>query len=463
MNQWQEFYLQIKGQDWPECADEKEFINLPLWIQKECIERFNYTPGQYANRPLLANKIFPINSRTACKLKWTWSTIYLTTGTTASCHRTTHHQFDINTFNFHNTENKLNDRLRMLQSEWPDSGCEYCRDIEQAGGQSDRQTSLNLPGFNYPEELDVDSSAVNVSPKILEVYFDNTCNLKCIYCGPHFSSLWDAENLKFGDAGFVKDANLHQNKIKVFAYLKNHSKNLDQFNFLGGEPLFQQEFIQCLDIFEKHPAPNLKLQIFSNLNIKLDRLKFIIDKIHKLIDNQCIREFEITASLDCWGPEQEYVRYPLNLKEWETNFLYLLEKPWINLIVGSTVTPLTVKTLYKLLEKVNEWSMIRKVYHYQNAVNTPTHQFIDIFGDIFREDFQKAIDLKPEATKEEIDSKKYLQGIAEQSYAAKPDISKITELFNFLNNLDHRRKTNWRTVFPWLVPEFSKYNLYAKS
>jgi MoaA/NifB/PqqE/SkfB family radical SAM enzyme len=29
---------------------------------------------------------------------------------------------------------------------------------------------------------------VHVTPRILEVYFDNTCNLKCLYCGPHFSS-----------------------------------------------------------------------------------------------------------------------------------------------------------------------------------------------------------------------------------------------------------------------------------
>jgi hypothetical protein len=175
-----------------------------------------------------------------------------------------------------------------------------------------------------------------------------------------------------------------------------------------------------------------------------------------------IREFEITASLDCWGPEQEYVRFPLNLASWEENFNYLLTQSWINLIIGSTITPLTVKTLPQLIEKVNEWNKVRKVYHYQNSVNFPDNQKIDIFGGIFNADFDKAIDLKPESTAEEKSSKEYLKGIAKQSNNA-PNIEQITSLFDLLNKLDARRNTSWEETFPWLKEEFSKYNLYAKT
>lgn len=461
MNQWQEFYSQIKGHDWPDCPDEKEFDQLPGWIKDECIKKHNYKPGQYLKKQKLQDKIFPINSSTACKLKWNWSSVFLTTGTTASCHRTTQHTFNTDEFDFHNTESKINDRMKMLKGEWPDSGCEYCIAIEKAGGQSDRLTNLKLNGLDYPPELDVDSNSVRVTPRILEVYFDNTCNLKCLYCTPYYSSLWDAENIKFGDQAFVKDKNLQANKLKIFEYLKNNSKHLTVFNFLGGEPLFQQEFIECLDLFEKYPAPNLKLQIFSNLNIKRDRLEFIIEKINKLIEQNCLLEFEITASLDCWGQPQEYVRYPLKLSEWEKNFIFLLEKPWINLIIGSTITPLTIKTFPDLLEKINNWSKVRKVYHYQNSVNWPSHQFINIFGNIFEEDFKKALSLKPENTPEEIISKNYLQGIAKESGSILPNVQKIVELYNFLNLMDSRRNTNWKKTFPWLVQEFSKYNLNA--
>ena len=85
--------------------------------------------------------------------------------------------------------------------------------------------------------------------------------------------------------------------------------------------------------------------------------------------------------------------------------------------------------------------------------------FIDIFGNIFREDFDKAITLKPNETIEQQASKKYLEGIATQSGFKKPNVKEITNLYNFLNTMDQRRNTHWPTVFPWLVEEFAKYNL----
>jgi hypothetical protein len=123
------------------------------------------------------------------------------------------------------------------------------------------------------------------------------------------------------------------------------------------------------------------------------------------------------------------------------------------------VTPLTIKTLPDLLAKINEWSKIRKVYHYQNSVNYPEYLFIDMFGNIFDKDFDLALSLKPESTPEDQSSKNYLQGIAAQAASNLPNNNKITQLFNFLNEIDRRRNTHWPTVFPWLVDQFAKYNL----
>jgi hypothetical protein len=356
----------------------------------------------------------------------------------------------------------------MLQGEWPEHGCEYCRNIEQAGGQSDRITNLDFPGINYPKELDTDSQAVKVTPRILEVYFDNTCNLKCLYCGPYFSSLWDAENKKHGrfqqgqlviDNSFQKSKNIETNKQRLFEWLKDNAKHLDCFNILGGEPLYQQDLDDCLQLFEQYPSPNTKLQIFTNLNSSLERVQMVVGKIQRLIDQGKLREFEITASLDCWGPQQEYVRFPLSLESWQRNFKYLLTQSWINIIINSTITPLTVKTLPDLLERINVWNQQRTVYHYQNSVNHPSYFFIDIFGDIFVQDFERALALKPEQTPEQIQSKNYLAGIAQQSAHCGPNVPEITKLFDFLNEMDRRRNTNWTQIFPWLVTEFAKYGL----
>jgi hypothetical protein len=460
MTPWQEFYDSVRDPSWPNCATEHEFHALPDAIQQELTQMHGYRPGEYRSQSRLPHRRFPIETATACQLKWTWSTVYLTTGLTASCHRTNHHEFDTQVFDFHNTPQKLQDRQQMLESQWPAKGCDYCRDIEQSGGQSDRITNLDLAGIHAPLELDQDARAVSVTPRILEVYFDNVCNLKCVYCGPYFSSLWDAENKRHGDfernglsipSDFAKDANLEHNKRRLFEWLQHNRQHLTNFNILGGEPLFQPEFDQCLDFFEQYPAPDLSLQIFTNLNTNINRLDKAVSRIRQLIDAGHIRHFAVTASLDCWGDRQEYARFPLNLEVWEKNFEFLLSHDWIQIVIGSTITPLTIRTLPDLVSKINLWNQQRPVAHYFNSVNSPSHMMIDILGDLFVEDFDRVLSLMPEHTPEQINIKQYLQGIATQSQSKGINPSECVKLRTFLDELDRRRGTSWRSTFPELV------------
>jgi hypothetical protein len=228
---------------------------------------------------------------------------------------------------------------------------------------------------------------------------------------------------------------------------------------LGGEPLYQAELDQCLELFRQYPAPELKLQIFTNLNAKLSRVERMVAQVKQLVDQNCLREFEITASLDCWGAPQEYARFPLDLGVWQQNFEYLLSQPWINLIISSTITPLTIHTLPDLLERIAEWNQTRTIYHYQNSVQEPDYMMVDIFGNAFGQDFEAALALKPDQTPEQQASKQYLAGIAQQAASKTPNIVAIRKLHNFLNEMDRRRNTDWRRTFPWLMAEFGQYQL----
>ena len=93
-------------------------------------------------------KPFPITKGLPCQLKWTHSTIYLTDGVSASCHRVQGDPLEIRDgeLNFHNIPAKLEARRKMLNGEWPGRGCEHCKHIEEAGGKSDRQVHLHLEG-----------------------------------------------------------------------------------------------------------------------------------------------------------------------------------------------------------------------------------------------------------------------------------------------------------------------------
>lgn len=459
LTSWQNFYQSVRDPSWPDCDDEAQFGALPDWIREECCKH-GYVVGQYRDMPHLAQRIFPIKTATACQLKWTWSTVFLTTGVTSSCHRTNKHRFDTESFDFHNTPVKIDDRQHMLKGLWPQQGCSYCKDIESAGGQSDRMTNLDMSGIHAPPELEHDLSSVKVTPRILEVYFDNTCNLKCVYCGPAFSSLWVAENARYGDfkyrdlvlsANWRKDSDIAKNKNKLFAWIKKHGSALTNFNILGGEPLYQQDLDQCLDFFGQYPHPHLSLQIFSNLNATSERLGNVLDKVHNLITQNRIARFTVTASLDCWGPPQEYARYPLKLETWQRNFETLVSQDWLHLVVGSTITPLTIHTLPDLIQKLNQYRAQRKIGHYFNSVNSPSYMFIDILGDIFLPDFDRAISIAAKDTLDDANIVDYLQGIKQQSSSKGVNEHEVNKLSVFLDEMDRRRNMNWQHTFPWLV------------
>ena len=66
-------------------------------------------------------KPFPITKGLPCQLKWTHSTVYLTDGVSASCHRVKGDPLEIRNgeLNFHNIPAKLEARRKMLRGEWP--------------------------------------------------------------------------------------------------------------------------------------------------------------------------------------------------------------------------------------------------------------------------------------------------------------------------------------------------------
>ncbi len=146
----------------------------------------------------MSNKIFPIKNDAACVFKWGWNTFRLHDATSSSCHRVQPVHIELDDFdNFHNTPAAIEDRQRMLDNQWPQAGrgCEYCKDIEDLGGVSDRTFHNNIPGLT-PVDFDINTN--QVTPRILEIFLSNTCDLACVYCMPIFSSRINDELKRYG-------------------------------------------------------------------------------------------------------------------------------------------------------------------------------------------------------------------------------------------------------------------------
>jgi organic radical activating enzyme len=363
---------------------------------------------------------------------------------------------------FHNTPKKLNDRKLMLEGKWPTGGCEYCKNVEDSGGSSDRQFHLKIPG-QYPTVLD-HVSEINVNPTILEIYLDNVCNMSCLYCWDGFSSKIQQENKKFGpfnkhgvsiDNTAVRHPNHTQLKEKFWEWLGQNYSNLSRLHILGGEPFYQKEFETCLLFLENNSNKNLEFNVVSNLMIKPDNFKLQILRIRELIKNKKIARFDLTASIDCWGLEQEYVRFGLDLDTWRKNFAYLVSEKWITLNINQTISSLTIKTIPELLNYINALRKNREIGHYMSTT-VMTYEFLNprVFGkDFFKNDFDAIIKLMPDDTWQQTEAKTYISGIKSYLDTCDRNQAEIDKLVVYLTELDRRRNTDWRTTFPWLERE----------
>jgi MoaA/NifB/PqqE/SkfB family radical SAM enzyme len=383
---------------------------------------------------------------------------------TASCHRVNPIPFHIDEFdNFHNIPKKINDRKLMLEGKWPTGGCEYCKDIEDAGGWSDRQHNLDIRGLT-PPELESSTTEVHVSPRIVEIFAQNTCNLSCTYCNASLSSKIEQENIKFGNFSkngvilpvFTKPTSATEEYFKKFIdWLEKNITTLVRLHLLGGETFIQHNLMNSvLDILERIPSPNLEFCIFSNMNVPDRYWDLYTNRIKDLQQQGHIKYFDLTASIDCWGSEAEYARHGLNLKKFEQRLDWAAsEGDWLRLNCNQTVTALTMKTMPDLIDKISYYSKEKHIGHYFQFY-TGSHMFHhpQTFAySMWENDFKNIYRAMPTRTVHQLEAIPRMQGLEKQLQLVKTHNYKdIDKLHTLLDELDRRRNTNWRSIFPYL-------------
>jgi len=281
------------------------------------------------------NKVSP----SMCLAKWTQVSLHLPSGLTQSCYHPPTHKIPLeeltdNPSALHNTKFKMYERKQMLEGTRPE-GCSYCWKIEDAEGNhlSDRHYRSSewwaAPTF---DEVTNNSFDYDVTPRYVEVNFNQACNFKCMYCSPHLSTTCQDEIEKHGP---YKLSNMEHNHIESLEkrgmmplkvstkdnpYLQafwqwwpNVYYDLRVFRMTGGEPLMDVNTFKVLDYVYEHPHKELELSITSNMCPPDQKLfdKFI-EKVKRL-DN-------VQYSTECYVPD------PKDGTPWQT---------WQNYIIGS--------------------------------------------------------------------------------------------------------------------------------
>jgi hypothetical protein len=337
------------------------------------------------------DKVYTITD-SLCTARWGYPLVDFSKGEVRTCCRTkgervTKEQIDKHGKDiFLNTDYQKERRLEMLKGVRHDD-CNTCWVFEESGMQSPRFPNMVLPpGYSKPDgeiifdnqpgsingdmqfkskysgdmispnAATLDSSIVRSEhPYMLEINLSNTCDLKCSYCSPYFSSKWEKEMdlwalgagyQSFGpqDEEFIKKdirKEVDERFMDLFWEWFNSGpiKTINRVGIIGGEPLINPKLPEFIDnlikSYEKVPLnerpsadyPNPDgspredhkplIWFVTNLNTPrkiMDR--FINELLPKLTE---VFHVEIHASLESVGKRIEYNRDGLSWEVYKEN------------------------------------------------------------------------------------------------------------------------------------------------
>lgn len=420
-----------------------------------------------------------------CLAKWTSLHLNLASGTSNSCHHPTPHKIPLeeleNPGSLHNTNYKKNIRNEMLEGKRPKE-CQYCWNVEDLGDNfiSDRYLKSSYI-WSRPHIDEISNGTYSNNPTYLEVMFSNTCNFKCSYCGPAFSSRWVEEinnngsyptSENFGNLEYLKNIDqmpIHHKEHNPYvdAFWKwwpEIKNNLNTMRITGGEPLLDDNTFKILDEYIENPNVELNLAINSNLGVP----KKLIDKLKEKINllEGKVKEIQIFTSVDTHGSAAEYSRYGLNYNEWHENLEYLIKNTNAKFFIMCTANIFSLENFTELLKDVKQ---LKEKYSSQCRTNSLV---IDI--SILRYPPFLCLGIVPEEyTKELVQSLEYMknnEGVGEKYWEGfyKSEIIKLERLvefvktgtkeynhrnaridfYDFVNEYDKRRGTNFLKTFP---------------
>lgn len=204
--------------------------------------------------------------------------------------------------------------------------CKKCWEVEDKGFDSYRtwyNTSFddkNIDSQYWIDKCDKDGTINDIEYMYLDITFGNKCNLKCVMCNGMNSSLFAKEqfdNEMITQVEYDRLLKLDWYKDgEVIKKIFGHLSNVQRIHILGGEPLI----IDHLDFLHEFVKNNTSKNITLSYNTNLTTLPSVICSTWKHF-----KRVYLCISVDAYGENNEFIRYPMKWKKLEKNISMLAD------------------------------------------------------------------------------------------------------------------------------------------
>ena len=257
-------------------------------------------------------------------------------------------------------------RLRMLKGEYIEN-CKDCFRLEDKGLTSKRLSrnkvffkSLKKEGVF--EKCQTSDGYLDTMPRWWEVRLSTKCNVSCYMCSPVLSSKIYNEFMSNRIKIAKSDATRAEALVKFYgkdsAFLSESDffkqqffeniNSITHFEMRGGEVLFDKKSVEFLNKVSLHPrAREMHFDLSTNGTILTET---IIASLNRF------KSGKIRFSIDGYGEENEYMRYPTKWPIVVKNLIKskALKKDLIKLI-QVTINVFQVYTVHKLLWHIDSF------------------------------------------------------------------------------------------------------------
>ena len=221
--------------------------------------------------------------------------------------------------------------------------CKTCYKMEEAECPSYRMTR-----FKSHKKFITYVKDVELKLRI----FGNYCNLSCYTCHPYNSSSREKELKEIGlyeryGSRLPERAPTKKQYEKIAQDVLNNIHLVGKIIFTGGEPLLLPRHHDFVDKIKDTDAENINVSYMTNFTELNHKGVYFLDKVKKF------KTTEFCISCDHYGDKLSYIRYPINVTQFEKNLDTLIEEriKTNNSVFGQihlTVSILNVEDLYEI-------------------------------------------------------------------------------------------------------------------